>query len=198
MGNLKKLFDKNRLWIDKKIKKDPEFFFKTSSTQNPKYLWIGCSDSRILPNEITGLGIGELFVHRNIGNLFLPGDLNAEAVLEYSVDVLKVEHVIVCGHYGCGGIETAMEGGDKLAIWLSSIRELIDKNREELEEIKDYNLRLNRLVELNVKEQVLNISSSLIVQKAWKRRQNLTIYGLVYDLKSGRLKDLGCSVFKDR
>ena len=193
MKELNKLFENNKRWIEKKCEKDPDFFHKLSQSQNPKYLWIGCSDSRVPANEIVGLEAGELFVHRNIGNLFLHTDINCLSVLEYAIDELKIKHVILCGHYGCGAINAAMkeQKGGIVDHWLRSVRDLYAKNKQELDAIEDVHKRYDRLVEMNVKQQVLNICHTPIVQRAWARQQPLWIHGWVYDLKVGCLKDLG-------
>ena len=192
MRELKELFNNNRDWAFQKCKKDPDFFHKLSKSQKPKYLWIGCSDSRVPANEIVGLDAGELFVHRNIGNLFLHIDVNCLSVLEYAINFLKIKHVIVCGHYGCGGINTAMEEQKQGVVdhWLSSIRDIYATHKKELDLLENIHLRNDRLTELNVKEQVLNICHTPIVQKAWMNKQPLMIHGWIYDLKTGLLKDL--------
>ncbi|MBN2479784.1 MAG: carbonate dehydratase [Parachlamydiales bacterium] len=192
MKELKKLFDNNRAWIAQKCEKDPSFFQNLSESQEPKYLWIGCSDSRVPANEIVGLGAGELFVHRNIGNLFLHTDINCLSVLEYAIDFLKIKHVILCGHYGCGGIQAAMEEQKQGVVdhWLRCVRDVYARNKEDLEAIKDLNKRSDRLVELNVKQQVLNICHTPIVQGAWARKQSLWVHGWVYDMQTGVLKDM--------
>lgn len=192
MKELKKLFENNEAWVAEKLEKDPKYFYKLSKIQKPKYLWIGCSDSRVPANEIVGLEPGELFVHRNIGNLFLHTDMNCLSVLEYAVDFLQIKHVIVCGHYCCGGIEAAMDVQKKRVVdhWLRSIRDIYCYHKKELEVIKNFEKRCNRLVELNVKQQILNICHTPIIQKAWLRNQLVCIHGWTYDLKTGKLKDL--------
>lgn len=191
MKELKKLFENNKKWICKRLEEDPSFFNHLSYSQQPSYLWIGCSDSRVPANEIVGLGAGELFVHRNIGNLFLPNDMNCLAVLEYAIDFLKIKHVILCGHYGCGAIKAAMEGLKPgiTSNWLHSIRDLYENNKVELEAIEDIEERYDRLSELNVSQQVQIICNTYIVQEAWKRNQPLWIHGWIYDLKTGQLID---------
>jgi carbonic anhydrase len=183
MGELEHLFEANRKWAEAK---EPGFFEGLAKGQAPKYLWIGCSDSRVPADEILGLEPGELFVHRNVANLVPHTDVNCLSVLQYGVEVLGVEHVIVCGHYGCGGIEAARKGEPLGLIdnWLCHIRDLGD--------IGD--MEHNQLVEFNVRQQVLSVSQTSIVQEAWKQGQKLTIHGWVYDLESGLLKDLGCSL----
>ena len=164
--------------------------------QNPSYLWIGCSDSRVPANEIVGLEPGELVVHRNVANLCPHTDFNCLSVLEYAVDILKVEHVIVCGHYGCGGVKAAMQD-HRLGLvdnWLRNIRDVYARNKHELDQIEDMNTRTNRLVELNVTAQVLNVCHTTIVQGAWERGQPLWVHGWVYNIETGLLKDLNCCI----
>ncbi len=194
MRELKHLFDNNRAWAESKKEKDGEVFLKSAQKQTPKYLWIGCSDSRIPANEILGLEPGELFVHRNVANLFPNTDFNCLSVLEYAVDALGVEHVIVCGHYGCGGVAAAMENQQFGLVdnWLRNIRDVFAKEREELELISNEELRYQRLVELNVLHQVMNVCHTTIVQNAWAKGRKLSIHGWVYDLSTGLLKDLNC------
>lgn len=192
MKELKILFQNNKEWIALKCEKDPNFFRDLSESQDPKYLWIGCSDSRVPANEIVGLEAGELFVHRNVGNLFLHTDMNCLSVLEYAIDFLKIKHVILCGHYRCGGVKAAMQEQKQGVIdhWLRSVRDVYAQHKEELEAITEPDRRHDRLVELNVMQQVLNICHTPIVQNAWARKQPLWIHGWVYDLKTGLLKDL--------
>lgn len=196
MRELKILFENNQKWVDSHITKDPNYFFRMSKGQKPKYLWIGCADSRIPANEVVGLEPGELFVHRNVANLFIHTDLNCLSVLQYAVDILEVEHVIVCGHYGCGGVNAAMEDRQLGIIdnWLRNIRDVYAHSEEELHAIDDPDLRRQRLVELNVIQQVHNICHTTIVQNAWNRNQRLCIHGWVYDLVTGKLCDLNCCV----
>lgn len=196
MQELKKLFLNNEQWIRSKTEQDPEYFRHMAGAQDPLYLWIGCSDSRVPANEIVGLEPGELFVHRNVANLFPNTDLNCLSVLEYAVDLLKIQHVIVCGHYGCGGVKAAMEN-HKLGLvdnWLRNIRDVYANFKEELEKIPHQSDRYNRLVELNVMHQLHNICHTTIVQGAWNRGQPLWVHGWVYDLASGSLKDLDCCI----
>lgn len=192
MQTLRTLFQKNKEWVDGRLARDPHYFRHMAEAQDPMYLWIGCSDSRVPANEIVGLEPGELFVHRNVANLFPHTDFNCLSVLEYGVDLLKVRHVIVCGHYGCGGVKAAMED-HRLGLvdnWLRNIRDVYARFKDELEAIKDQQERYNRLVELNVMQQVLNICHTTIVQGAWNRGQSLWVHGWVYDLHSGLLRDL--------
>lgn len=192
MKELKTLFIKNQAWIAQKCEEDPNFFHNRSESQDPKYLWIGCSDSRVPANEIVGLEAGELFVHRNIGNLFPHTDMNCLSVLEYAINILKIKHVILCGHYKCGGIKAAMEEQKQGVVdhWLRSIRDLYTRHKDELDAIEELTERYDRLVELNVMQQVLNICHTPIIQGAWARNQPLWVHGWVYDLKTGLLKDL--------
>lgn len=194
MRELKTLFSKNAEWIEKKTGENPDYFKNLAKDQVPLYLWIGCSDSRVPANEIVGLDAGELFVQRNIANVFPHTDFNCLSVLEYAVNILRVRHVIVCGHYGCGGVKAAMQE-HRLGIvdnWLRHIRDVYAKYRDELESIQDPELRYRRLVELNVKQQALNVCHTTIVQDAWNNKQSLAIHGWVYDLETGKLKDLNC------
>ena len=194
MLKLKKLFENNQQWVANKIGKDPDYFRKMAEAQDPLYLWIGCADSRVPANEIIGLEPGELFVHRNVANLFPHTDFNCLSVLEYAVNLLKIQHVIVCGHYGCGGVKAAMSD-NRLGLvdnWLRNIRDIYARFKDELEAISDQKERYDRLVELNVMQQVLNICHTTIVQGAWTRSQPLWVHGWVYDLATGKLKDLDC------
>jgi carbonic anhydrase len=196
MQKLKVLFQNNKEWVTSKIAKDPAYFRRMAEAQDPLYLWIGCSDSRVPANEIVGLEPGELFVHRNVANLFPHTDFNCLSVLEYAVDLLKIQHVIVCGHYGCSGVKAAMED-NRLGLvdnWLRNIRDVYAHYKDELEKISDAKVRYNRLVELNVMQQVLNVCHTTIAQGAWTRGQPLWVHGWVYDLETGTLKDLGCCI----
>lgn len=196
MKKLKILFENNKQWVESKIKSDPAYFTKTAKDQVPNYLWIGCSDARVPANEIVGLEPGELFVHRNVANLFPHTDFNCLSVLEFAIDILKIEHVIVCGHYNCGGVKAAMTDHQLGLVdnWLRNIRDVYSSNRQELEAIDDEIERYNRLVELNVLQQVKNVCHTTIVQQAWHRKQKLTVHSWVYDLESGKLRDLGYMV----
>lgn len=196
MEKLSTLFKKNREWVASKICKEPDYFSRTAGAQDPLYLWIGCSDSRVPANEIVGLEPGELFVHRNVANLFPHTDFNCLSVLEYAIDLLKIQHVIVCGHYGCGGVKAAMED-HRLGLvdnWLRNIRDVYARFKEDLEKISNQKERYNRLVELNVMQQLLNVCHTTIVQSAWARGQPIWVHGWVYDLATGILKDLDCCV----
>ncbi len=194
MRHLKILFENNQEWVASKIGKEPDYFTRRSLAQDPFYLWIGCSDSRVPANEIVGLEPGELFVHRNVANLFPHTDFNCLSVLEYAIDLIKIKHVIVCGHYGCGGVKAAMEDHHLGLVdnWLRNIRDVYARHREELDAMMDQKKRYNRLVELNVLQQVLNVCHTTIVQGAWERKQPLSVHGWVYDMESGKLKDLDC------
>lgn len=194
MKELKELFAKNKNWMASKLEVDPAFFTRTAREQDPHYLWIGCSDSRVPANEIVGLEPGELFVHRNVANLFPHTDFNCLSVLEYAIDLLKIKHVIVCGHYGCGGVKAAMEDHQLGLVdnWLRNIRDIYAHHKDEIDNIDDKTLRHHRLVELNVLQQVLNICHTTIVQSAWQRNQLLSVHGWVYDMQTGTLKDLDC------
>ena len=188
----------NRRWAARKVAADAGFFKRLEGQQAPEYLWIGCSDSRVPANEIVDLDPGELFVHRNVANLAPPQDANYLSVLQFAVDVIKVKHIIVVGHYGCGGIAAAVDGRRRGLVdhWLHPIREVFNENRPLLEAIADEPARLNRLCELNVMRQVRNVSSDVFVQDAWARGQDLTVHGWVYSLGSGLVTDLGVTVNK--
>jgi carbonic anhydrase len=198
MGNntsYQRLLDGNKEWSKAKLKADPEFFNNLTKGQTPQYLWIGCSDSRVPANEITNTKSGEIFVHRNVANLVLHTDVNLLSVLHYAVEVLHVEHIIVCGHYGCGGVIAAMENHDFGIVnkWLRNIKEVYAKYVDELEAIADKTERSNRLVELNVMEQVKNLAKTTVVQKAWEKRA-LAIHGWVYGFNNGIITDLNCMI----
>jgi carbonic anhydrase len=182
----------NRAWAARMIAGDGDFFKRLEGQQAPQYLWIGCSDSRVPANEIVDLAPGELFVHRNVANLAPPQDANYLSVLQYAVDALKVKHVIVVGHYGCGGVSAAIDGNRRGLVdhWLHPIREVFQEHRHELESIGDLRARLERLCELNVLRQVKNVASDVIVQDAWAREQQLSVHGWVYSLATGLVKDL--------
>jgi len=194
MRELKILFQNNEQWVARRTTQDPAYFKKLASDQLPTYLWIGCSDSRVPANEIVGLEPGELFVHRNVANIFPHTDFNCLSVLEFAVSILKVKHVIVCGHYGCGGVQAAIEDHHLGLVdnWLRHIRDVHARSKEELDRIDNLKMRSNRLVELNVLQQVLNVCHTTIVQEAWYHKQPLFIHGWVYEMESGRLKDLNC------
>jgi carbonic anhydrase len=193
---VKVLIDNNRAWAARMIESDPNFFRRLEGIQTPDYLWIGCSDSRVPANEITGLDPGEVFVHRNVANLAPPQDANYLSVLQFAVDVLKVKHVLVVGHYGCGGIAAAIDGGRRGLIdhWLHPIRETYNDHAHELDHLPEGKERLNRLCELNVLRQVRNVASDIFVQDAWARGQELSVHGWVYSLASGLVTDQDTTV----
>jgi len=196
MQNLSHLFKNNRAWADRIRRHDPEFFLKLSRQQAPGYLWIGCSDSRVPANEIVGLLPGELFVHRNVANLVVHTDLNCLSVMQFAVDVLKVKHIIVCGHYGCAGVQAALYR-DRLGLsdnWLRHIQDVREKHHQRLAKIGEAVAGSDRLCELNVIEQVLNVCQTTIARDAWERGQNLAVHGWIYGLHDGLLHDLGISV----
>ncbi|MBS0409066.1 MAG: carbonic anhydrase [Proteobacteria bacterium] len=186
----------NRDWAAKKVAADPGFFQRLEGQQAPEYLWIGCSDSRVPANEIVDLDPGELFVHRNVANLAPPQDANYLSVLQFAVDVLKIKHVMVVGHYGCGGVAAAVDGQRRGLVdhWLHPIREVAHEHREELAGFEHDHDRLNRLCELNVMRQVRNVASDVFVQDAWARGQSLSVHGWVYSLHTGLVNDLGVTV----
>jgi carbonic anhydrase len=193
---IKTLIDNNRAWSAAKTEADPGFFKRLEAQQSPEYLWIGCSDSRVPANEIVNLDPGELFVHRNVANLAPPQDANYLSVLQYAVEVLKVKHIIVVGHYGCGGVRTAIDGCRHGLIdhWLHPIREVYAEHRAELDALPAGTIRENRLCELNVQRQVRNVAADVFVQDAWSRGQALCVHGWVYSLNNGLVTDLGIHV----
>jgi carbonic anhydrase len=192
----KQLLDNNKKWVDSKLNQDPDFFKKLSSGQKPPVLWIGCADSRVPANEIIGAQPGEVFVHRNIANMVVHSDMNMLSVLDYAVNVLEVKHVIVCGHYGCGGVQTAMTNKHVGLIdnWIRHIKDVYRFHNEELNAIEDEKKRFDRFVELNVVEQVLDLAKTSIVQGAWERGQNLHVHGWVYDIRDGLINDLDITI----
>jgi len=196
MGKLDHLLTQNVAWARSIKSDDPEFFEKLAAQQSPEYLWIGCSDSRVPANQIVGLLPGEVFVHRNVANIVVHTDFNCLSVLQYAVEVLKVKHVIVVGHYGCGGVRAAYENADNGMIdnWLRHIKDVQYRNRRKLEAVADVDERVNLLCELNVKAQVANVCHTTIAQNAWHRGQPLSVHGWVYSLRDGLLRDLDCSV----
>jgi len=186
----------NRAWAERMVAGDPGFFKRLASQQAPEYLWIGCSDSRVPANQIVGLDPGEMFVHRNVANLAPPQDANYLSVLQFAIDVLKVKHIMVVGHYGCGGVAAAVDGQRRGLVdhWLHPIREIWHDHRDELEAIPDEGARLNRLCELNVIRQVKNVASDVFVQEAWARGQDVCVHGWVYSVANGLVKDLNVTV----
>lgn len=193
MRYLPQLFANNRAWVDRRLGQDPELFRRQATAQAPDYLWIGCSDSRVPANEIVGLDPGELFVHRNVANLLREDDDNAMAVVQYAVDVLRVPHVIVCGHTGCGGVQAAFGPPlpSPLEEWIAPVRAAVRRHRDELDALPDDGLRWRRLCEVNVRDQVAALRATRLVRGAWERGQRLHLHGWIYELESGRLSDLG-------
>jgi carbonic anhydrase len=193
---LDRLKANNRAWSQRMLAADPGFFKRLEGQQAPEYLWIVCSDSRVPANEIVDLHPGELFVHRNVANLAPPQDANYLSVLQFAVDVLKVKHIIVVGHYGCGGVAAAVDGRRRGLVdhWLHPIREIHEEHRRELDSIPDLRTRLDRLCELNVQRQVRNVASDVFVQDAWARGENLHVHGWVYSLANGLVTDLNVTV----
>ena len=192
MSKLERLLESNKEWAEKINQENPEFFASLSKQQTPEYLWIGCSDSRVPANQIVGLMPGEVFVHRNVANQVIHSDLNCLSVVQFAVEVLKVKHIMVVGHYACGGVKAALDGA-KLGLidnWLRHVVDVKEKHTEQLNAIEDYEKRIDTLCELNVIEQVKNVSQTSIVQDAWDRGQELTVHGWIYGLKDGHLSDL--------
>ncbi|QED38535.1 carbonate dehydratase [Antarcticibacterium arcticum] len=195
----KQLIENNKKWVETKLDLDPQFFEKLSKGQKPPVLWIGCADSRVPANEIIGAEPGEVFVHRNIANMVVHSDMNMLSVLDYAVNALKVKHVIVCGHYGCGGVNAAMTNQSIGIIdnWIRHIKDVYRVHKKELDGIEDQTKRFDRFVELNVTEQVYDLAKTSIVQNAWNNGQDLTIHGWVYGVDSGIIKDLGVNFKND-
>ena len=192
MKFLPKLFENNRDWAQRCKREDPEYFERLSQTQQPEYLWIGCADSRVPANEIVGLGPGELFVHRNIANLVPPYDANVHSVLQYAVEALRVKHIIVCGHYGCGGILAALRewAGLPLENWLAHVRAVYREHKNDLDALPDEATRWRRLCELNVVAQVHAVRQTGVVQQSWRENKPVLVHGWIYDLSEGLLRDL--------
>ncbi|MFL5504851.1 MAG: carbonate dehydratase [Gemmatimonadaceae bacterium] len=196
MRLLSHLFDNNRAWAAEITRRDPDFFTRLTSQQAPEYLWIGCSDSRVPANEIVGLLPGELLVHRNIANVVVHADLNCLSVVQFAVEVLRVRHIIVCGHYGCGGVLAALRD-DRLGLadnWLRHVQDVRWKHQSQLDDLDSEKQRHDRLCELNVMEQVANVSQTTVVRDAWARGQPLAVHGWIYDLHDGLLRDLGICI----
>ncbi len=195
MAHLQDLLDKNRAWSERVRARDPGFFRRLAAQQSPRYLWIGCSDSRVPANEIVDLDPGEVFVHRNVANVVVHTDLNCLSVLQYAVDVLRVPHVIVCGHYGCGGVRAAYLKSSLGLIdnWLRHVQDVRDRHESRLASLDGDNARIDRLCELNVVDQVRHVGQTTIVEDAWRRRQRLILHGWIYDVHDGLLRDLGCT-----
>jgi carbonic anhydrase len=196
MKDLKHLLDRNKEWAEGIKASDPGFFQALAKQQSPTFLWIGCSDSRVPATQLVGMVPGELFVHRNVANVVVHTDFNCLSVMQYAVDVLKVDHIIVCGHHGCGGVKAAMENPQLGLIdnWLRHVQDVLHEHQDLLAKIEDEEKRLDRLCELNVIEQVLNVGRTTIVQGAWQRRQELVVHGWIYGLQDGLLRDLGVSI----
>ena len=194
--DLTRLIDQNRAWAEGIKASDPDFFPALAKQQSPKFLWIGCADSRVPANQLVGLVAGEMFVHRNVANVVVHTDFNCLSVMQYAVDVLKVEHIIVCGHDGCGGVKAALENSQLGLIdnWLRHVQDVVRDHEPELMQIEDKVKRLDRLCELNVIEQALNVARTTIIQSAWERGQELVIHGWIYGLQDGLLRDLGVSI----
>lgn len=195
-ASLKQLFANNRAWVDGVLRDDPQFFERLKHQQAPEYLWIGCSDSRVPANQIIGLPPGDVFVHRNVANVVAHSDLNCLSVLHFAVEILKVKHVLLVGHYGCGGIAAAFDGR-RLGVsdnWLQHVRDTIEGHRASLAAIEPREAKLRRLCELHVAEQVIHVARTTVVQDAWARGQQLTVHGWVYGLKDGLIRDLGINV----
>ncbi len=195
MKILKNLFDNNRAWANRIKDKDPEFFSRLSQQQAPDYLWIGCSDSRVPANQIVDLPPGEVFVHRNIANVVVHTDLNCLSVIQYAVEVLKVKHIIVCGHYGCGGVKAALDNREHGLIdnWLRHIKDVVRFNEERFEGIS-HEEKIDLLCELNIREQVTNVCNTTIVQNAWRHGVELSVHGWIYNIENGILKDLDACI----
>lgn len=192
MKSLPELFEKNRAWAAEMTRRDPEFFARLSAQQAPPYMWIGCSDSRVPANQIVGLPPGEMFVHRNISNVVVPTDMNCLSVMQYAVDALKVRHIIVCGHYGCGGVLAALRD-DRLGLsdtWIGHVQEVRRTHQAELDRLDGEAAKHRRLCELNVVEQVAHATRTTVVRDAWARGQPLTVHGWIYDIKDGLLRPL--------
>ena len=196
MDDLRELLEKNRQWAEEIKASDPQFFNSLAQQQTPRYLWIGCSDSRVPATQLVGLKPGDMFVHRNVANVVVHTDFNCLSVLQFAVDVLNVSHVIVCGHYGCGGVKAAMDNLQLGLIdnWLRHVQDVMHNHNEELATIVDDGRRLDRLCELNVSDQVLNVSKTTIVKNAWNRGQELAIHGWIYGISDGLLRDLNISI----
>jgi carbonic anhydrase len=197
MDHLPGLFEHNRRWAAEKLRQDPEFFERLCAIQTPEHLWIGCADSRVPANQIVGLKPGELFVHRNVANVVPPADVNCVSVIQYAVEVLKVRHIIVTGHYACGGVQAALRDDplpQPLDTWIEHVRTVRGAHRGELDAIADERARWYRLCELNVLAQVRNVAALPMVRSAWERGEALDVHGWIYDLHDGLLKDLGVTL----
>ena len=192
----KKILDKNKIWVENSLAEDPNYFKDLAKGQNPPLLWIGCSDSRVPANEIIGAKPGEVFVHRNIANMVVHSDMNMLSVLDYAVNVLNVKHIIVCGHYGCGGVKAAMSNKQIGLIdnWIRHIKDVYRMHQDELNSISNEEERFNRFVEVNVKEQVLDVAKTSIIQNAWSKGQEIHLHGWVYDINDGIIDDLNITL----
>ena len=199
MKKYEQLLLQNRAWVEQKMQEDKDFFIRLANVQTPEFLWIGCADSRVPANEITGTNPGEIFVHRNIANMVVHSDMNMLSVLDYAVNVLEVKHVIVCGHYGCGGIKAAMINKQIGLIdnWIRHIKDVYRMHQDELEAIEDMKVRQDRLTELNVIEQVYDLGKTSIIQNAWQKRGGPYVHGWVYDVGNGLIKDLKVTMHDD-
>ncbi|MDX9699041.1 MAG: carbonate dehydratase [Rhodocyclaceae bacterium] len=195
MLDIEQLFNNNRQWAERKREEDPEFFSRLLNQQSPEYLWIGCSDSRVPANQIIGLAPGEVFVHRNVANVVVHTDLNALSVIQYAVDALRVKHILIVGHYGCGGVKAALNN-NRLGLidnWLRHVQDVRDRHDGLLERIEDPGEKLNRMCELNVMQQVVNVCQTTVVREAWERGQQVKVHGWCYDLSDGLIRDLKVS-----
>lgn len=193
--DISQLLEQNRLWADQMVENDPDFFRRLSDQQNPDFLWIGCSDSRVPANQIINLPPGEVFVHRNVANVLHHNDMNALSVIQFAVDVLKVKHIMIVGHYGCGGVKAAVTGGDNGIVdyWLNTVRNLYHQHQESLSSLS-LDEQVNRMCEINVRAQVSNLCQTKILQRAWEREQPVSVHGWCYSLANGLVKDLECTV----
>ncbi len=193
------LFEKNRKWAQRMVASDPDFFNRLADRQKPRFLWIGCSDSRVPSNQITDSNAGELFVHRNIANMVHHSDINILSVLQYSLEVLKVRHIIVCGHYSCGGVKASLEATDHGLIdnWIRPIKQIYEDHREDFEGLPESEV-VDKLCEWNVRQQVMNLGRSAFVQKAWRQGQQLSVHGLIYSISNGKLVNMDCSISDPR
>ncbi len=200
MDLLSELFNNNREWAQKLEQQNPGFFEELAKGQSPEILWIGCSDSRVPANQVVDLPPGSLFVHRNVANVVVHSDLNCQSVLQYSVEVLQVDHIVVCGHYGCGGVTAALKGQQLGLIdnWLSHIKDTINQHSGEIQNISEEKQQINRMCELNVQAQVKNVGHSPFVQQAWDNGETLNVHGWIYDLKNGKLSDLELTISSDK
>jgi carbonic anhydrase len=200
MQAINQLFENNRTWAADMTRQDPDFFRRLAAQQSPHYLWIGCADSRVPANQIVGLLAGEMFVHRNVANVVVHTDLNCLSAIQYAVEVLRVEHIIICGHYGCGGVLAALQDNNLGLIdnWLRHVQDVRAKHRSQIDALKSEAEQHARLCELNVIEQVINVRQTTVVRDAWSRGQSVAVHGWIYDLNDGLIKDLGVSASADK